>query len=239
MMPRPDARPLYAQVQDILVGRIHDGDWKPGQLLPSETRLASELGVSQGTVRKALDALVNASLVERKQGRGTFVVEHSSARVLFKFFQIHDADGERVLPQSDKARLRVRNASNEIARSLSIAAGEQVLEISRIRTHKERPFMVETVFLPRRLFPDLHRQEALPNTLYDMFQRNYGITISRVQEDSSAVLPTRGQARALAITPETPLLKIDRIAFDIENMPVERRISYCATNGLKYRAWLR
>ena len=54
---RPDARPLYAQVESILNARIAAGEWQPGHALPSEPELAQELGVSHGTVRKALDAL--------------------------------------------------------------------------------------------------------------------------------------------------------------------------------------
>ena len=61
----PDFRPLYAQVQDLLIERLASGHWRPGELLPAEPRLAAEFGVSQGTVRKALDRLAerNESLV--------------------------------------------------------------------------------------------------------------------------------------------------------------------------------
>ena len=48
-------RPLYRQVRALLVRRLAEGVWQPGQLLPSEGQLAAELGVSQGTVREALD----------------------------------------------------------------------------------------------------------------------------------------------------------------------------------------
>lgn len=236
---RPDARPLYAQVKDILVKQINSGAWKPGELLPSEFELADELGVSQGTVRKALDALADLSLVERKQGRGTFVAQHTSDQVLFKFFQIYDTNGDRVLPGIGPFKLELRQAKSDVARSLAISEGEGIYEINRVRTHGDRPMMVEKIILPLRYFPSLHERKELPNTLYDMFQSDYGITISHVQEDSTAVLANKTQARHLNTEPGHPLLKTDRLAFDIADKPVERRISYCLTDKFKYRARLR
>ena len=236
---KPDARPLYAQVRDIFLERIHSGTWGPGQRLPSETQLAAELDVSQGTVRKALDTLAEASLVRRKQGRGTFVIEHTSSDILFKFFQIYDADGNRVLPDVGKTRFGVRKATGDIARSLSIEKGDDVLEISRVRTHKSQTFMAETVVLPLALFPGLMQRETFPNTLYDMFQKEYGVTISHVDEDLTAITANKRLAAELNVDVGAPILKIDRIAYDIEQIPIERRISYCTSEELHYRAKLR
>src|SRR3546814_10554487 len=84
----PEARPLYAQVRTLLLQRLIEGIWKPGTALPSEMQLAQELGVSQGTVRKALDDLAAENLVVRRQGRGTFVAEHDTDRALFHFFHL-------------------------------------------------------------------------------------------------------------------------------------------------------
>lgn len=234
----PDARPLYVQVKDILTKRIRSGAWGPGQLLPSEIRLAAELGVSQGTVRKALDALTDASVVERKQGLGTFVVEHTAAKVLFKFFQIYDDCGERVQPGSGPTRIERRDASKDVAAWLAVTPGSPVFEITRLRTHNGRPFMAETVFLSEALFPGLYERDEIPNTLYDMFQRDYGITIGRVQEETTAVQATKTLAKKLEAAPGAALLKIDRVAYDIEGHPIERRISNCAMGKLRYRASL-
>ena len=68
-------KPLYLQVRDSLVRRLINGTWQPGQLIPSEMDLAREVGVSQGTIRKALDVMTAESLLVRRQGRVTFVAE--------------------------------------------------------------------------------------------------------------------------------------------------------------------
>ena len=94
------AGPLYAQVIDLITARLTSGAWRPGQLIPGESRLASELQVSQGTVRKAVDDLVARNLLVRQQGVGTFVAEHDSHRALFHFFHIVASDGSRSLPDA-------------------------------------------------------------------------------------------------------------------------------------------
>jgi GntR family transcriptional regulator len=88
-----DARPLYAQVRETLLERIKSGHWKPGQLIPNEFDVAAEFSVSQGTARKAIDTLAADGLVVRRQGKGTYVVEHTPADMLFRFFQLYRDDG--------------------------------------------------------------------------------------------------------------------------------------------------
>ena len=88
MVSTPDFQPLYKQVYNVLVGRIADGDWRPAEALPSEQAIASELGVSQGTVRRAMDALAAENLILRHQGRGSFVAEHTQEHALFRFFRL-------------------------------------------------------------------------------------------------------------------------------------------------------
>ena len=81
-------KPLYQQVDNIIRQRLIDGVWEPGDALPSEVQLASELKVSQGTVRKALNDMVAENLLFRRQGLGTFVSEHTERRSLFFYFNI-------------------------------------------------------------------------------------------------------------------------------------------------------
>ena len=101
---RDGDRPLYAQVRERLIERIRSGEWKPGQLIANEFEIAAEFGVSQGTARKAIGDLASEGLVVRRQGRGTFVVEHTPAHVLFRFFNLFDAGGTAVGPDSRDSR---------------------------------------------------------------------------------------------------------------------------------------
>jgi GntR family transcriptional regulator len=76
----PAFRPLYLQLRDLLLRDMETRQWRPGEALPSEIELAARFGVSQGTVRKAIDALAADNLVVRRQGKGTFVATHTEER---------------------------------------------------------------------------------------------------------------------------------------------------------------
>ena len=65
--------PLWMQLATMLRAQIQSGELRPGRIMPSETTLMQEHGLARGTVRKAIDALVDEGLVTRVQGRGTFV----------------------------------------------------------------------------------------------------------------------------------------------------------------------
>lgn len=96
----PGFRPLYRQVYDIVVRRVAQGVWRPGEALPSEQNLARELGVSQGTIRKVFDALTAEKVLERHQGKGTFIAENTQERAQFRFFRLARPGGKRLAPPS-------------------------------------------------------------------------------------------------------------------------------------------
>ena len=93
---RFSTRPLYLQVKDMLVQRIIGGTWKPGAAIPNEIELSRELGISVGTVRKALDEMEGERLILRRQGRGTFVIDQTSDECANRFSNIRDAEGSRI-----------------------------------------------------------------------------------------------------------------------------------------------
>jgi GntR family transcriptional regulator len=238
-MSLPDnngSRPLYAQVRERLIERIRSGEWKPGQLIANEFEIAAEFGVSQGTARKAIGDLASEGLVVRRQGRGTFVVEHTPAHVLFRFFNLFDADGAAVVPDSRDVRSSVAAASSEERGALGLDAGAGVIRITRIRTRDGAPFIAETITLPEALFPGLVEQAEMPNTLYDLFQKGYGVLVTRTDDRLSAVAADTETAADLGIAPGTPLLRIGRIAFGLDDKPVEWRVSLCHLADAHYLA---
>ena len=231
-----DPRPLYAQVRDQLIERIRSGVWKPGQLIPNEFEIASEFGVSQGTARKAIEGLASERLVLRRQGRGTFVVEHTPAHVLFRFFNIADETGSPVTPDSTQIHAEVTQATGEERKRLDLDANAEVIRITRVRTRDAKPFIAETIALPAKLFPRLVDQSDIPNTLYDLFQKSYGILMMRTDDRLTAIAADAEAAAKLAVAPGTPLLRIDRTAHALDDRPIEWRVSLCHLENAHYIA---
>jgi GntR family transcriptional regulator len=235
-LKRAPGRPLYAQVEEIIRRRLIENFWKPGDALPSEFELARELSVSQGTVRKALNDMVAENLLERRQGLGTFVSEHTERRALFLYFNLIGRDGSRTMPTSRVIASEHRAATETERDRLQIARGEEVIALHRVRSLDGAPVIVERLTLPRTLFPDLDAEARLPENLYRIYQSKYGITIAKATESVRATAAEPLEAQLLGILPDAPLLEIDRIALTIDERPVEWRVSRCNTTDHTYVA---
>jgi len=234
----PGYRPLYRQVYDVLVRKIAEGAWKPGEMLPSEQMLAREMGVSHGTVRKVLDALTAENLLLRRQGKGTFVAEHNQDRALFRFFHIARPGGERLVPEAAKVKIKSRPSRAMECERLELRNKDAVFEISRLRLIGGKPVIRETVILPQRLFPRLDRIGALPNTLYSLYQAQFGITVATAREELRAAAATREDQSSLGLKAGSPILVIGRVALSLTGQPVEWRESRVRTDHLVYAVTL-
>lgn len=232
-------RPLYLQVKESLVRRLVEGTWQPGQLIPSEVELARELGVSQGTVRKALDALAGDNLLIRKQGRGTYVAEPEESRILFNFFHLVPDSGERAFPSSRIIRRARAAARAGEAMALGVTKGSEIWRIERIRAFGHDPLLVETIVLPAARFPGLEARDEIPNNVYRLYSQGWGITIASAREKLKAVTASARDAGCLGCAPGTPLLEISRVAYDLEQNAVELRVSRCLTERAHYLSELK
>lgn len=235
---RPDSRPLYAQTEAILTQRIAEGHWAPGSMIPPEPDLAAELGVSPGTVRKALGGLERRRLIERRQGRGTFVAAHTSERALFHFFRISALDGQRRAPTSHVLDCRTVAATGEEAAPLGLDAGALVHRVKRARLIGGAACILERIWLPAARFPGfvLPVGREMPDELYVLYQRDHGVTIARAEERLAAIATAAADSALLGLAPGAPLLEIARTAFDLQDRPVERRVTLLDTEAHRYVA---
>lgn len=232
-------KPLYTQIRDQLVRRLVEGDWSPGMLIPSEMELARQMGVSQGTVRKALDTMTAENLLIRRQGKGTFVAQPEDSRILFQFFRLVPDNGQPVFPRSKVLSRDASAASKDEAEALNISAGDAVWRIERLRHLAEERVLVETIVLPTSRFPDFPEADDMPNNIYELFSARWRITIAQAEERIKAVNASAEDAAHLGCENGTPLLRIHRVAKDLENKPVELRLSRCLTDNIHYSVNLR
>lgn len=235
----PGLSPLYRQVRTLLVQRIADGQWRPGDLIPSEMQIAAELGVSQGTVRKALDEMTVENLLVRQQGRGTFVAQHDEARILFQFFKIAPDTGEPVFPESTLRACVEAAADAAEAAALNLKAGAPVIRIARVRSLAGRAIISEYITVPAQIFPGLGREDGLPNNLYAHFAGRYGVTVAGGREKVKALAAAAEDAALLGLPAGAPVLLIDRVATALDGAPVEWRRSWCVTESCSYVSQLR
>lgn len=229
--------PLYRVVMDTLVERIVSGAMPPGSMLPSEIQLGQELGVAQGTARKALGELEARGLVQRVQGKGTFVTQRTTEDALFKFFRVRRRDGTIEEPTLISETIRER-ASKKAEREVLAGLPARVFEISRTRRLGVSFTFVETSVVSTERFPGLKERSPLPNTLYVFFQQSYSCMILRADETLQATLAGPEMAKALGIEPNAPVMQVDRVAYDVLDEAIELRRMTCRTDTHHYFASL-
>ncbi|MEM8942549.1 MAG: GntR family transcriptional regulator [Pseudomonadota bacterium] len=233
MSLRENFQPLYRQVYDVLTQRLVSGYWKPADVLPSEFALADELGVSQGTVRKALNEMVSEKLLHRRQGKGTYVSEHTQESSLYRFFRLRRRNGEGLIPETRVIGSRRRKATRAECTSLDTRQ-ELVVELTRQRFLENSPVVVERVIQPLSIFPDIDKVPQIPNSLYTLYQERFGISIATVRDGvRAAALPAK-YAKYLNLKPAVPVLLIERASMSIDGRVVELSQAYCSTEEFVY-----
>jgi GntR family transcriptional regulator len=218
---------LYRAAKRALLRAIESGAVAPGAALPSETQLARTLGVSIGTLRRAVDELVAEHILVRRQGRGTFVATHTPDRFLFQFFHVERSDGLRQVPQVELLGFERVRIDEPAAAALGVRVDEPGIQIDNRLTLQGRAVMHDRIVLPAVLFRGLTqaRLERRPSTIYQLYQSEFGITVVRALERARAIAADRTAARILGVAPGAPLLQIRRTALSFGDKPVEYRVS--------------
>lgn len=232
-------QPLYQQVYNEIVKRIGDGYWRAGDILPSEFGLADELGVSQGTVRKALNQLVAENILRRRQGKGTYVSEHSHESSLYRFFRYREPGGDGVIPETEIKDIRRRKANEQEQQKLGLKTDEEVVEMIRLRSVKNKPMMFEKVIQPLSVFPGIDKVVEIPNSLYAFYQEEYGISIVEVRDELHAVSIDQEVAEQLQLEANSPALMTERSSVNIDGRVVEWSQAYCSSQNFVYSATLK
>lgn len=230
--------PLYRQIKELLVQSLDRGEWKPGELIPSEIDLAARFQVSQGTVRKAVDELAAEHLLLRRQGKGTFVATHHEARVRYRFLRLAaDEEGEGGRAESRILECRRVRAPAEIARALELRAGETVVMIRRQLSMNQTPTVIDDIWLPGTAFRGLTLELLTANRapMYGLFESEFGVSMVRADEKLRAVAASEEIARLLNISPGAPLLQVDRISYTYGDRPMEVRRGLYLTDHYHYR----
>jgi len=234
-MPKSPA-PLYAQIRQLIVSALASGEWKPGDALPSEAALAQRFAASPGTVRRALDELTAEHVVERRQGKGTFVATHTAPRNSYRFLRLVADDGTTGFTR-ELLHCRRARASAETARALQVRTAEPVIEVRRLLLRGTRAVVLDDLWLPERHFLGLTAEliNAYPGTLYALFEERFDVHMVRAEEKLRAVAAGPAVAELLRVADGAPLLSVERVAYTYGDRPVELRRGLYHTEADFYR----
>ena len=236
----PAFSPLYQQIKVLILQSLQDGEWKPGDVIPSEMDLAARFRVSQGTVRKAIDELAAENLVVRRQGKGTFVATHAEQQVQYRFLRLLPDTGDASNEGPAQRRIieckRLR-APADIARALGLRSGDAVLHVRRVLSFQQRPTILEDLWLPAAPFKGLtaERLDSYRGPMYALFETEFGVRMVRAEEKIRALAASEPACELLKVKAGEPLLSVERTAFTYNDLPMELRRGLYRTDTHHYR----
>lgn len=211
--------PLYFQVASAIEKAIVDRDLPPGSRLENEIALGERLGLSRPTVRRAIQELVDKGLLVRRRGIGTQVVQGSVRRNVELTSLYEDLEQSNQHPSTRVLSHELVPADENVAEKLGLEPGTEVLHVKRLRLADDIPVSILENYLPAP-YVDLSAEDLERFGMYQLL-RVRGVNIRVAKQRMGARRATNGEAVLLEVERQSPVLTMDRTAFDSTGTAVE------------------
>lgn len=232
--------PRYHQLKEILREKIRSGEWKPGDLIPSERELSETYGISRMTARQAVTDLVNEGVFYREQGRGTFVTRHKVTQQLLRltgFTEDIRARGQH--PTTRVLSAEVRAADEATAERLRVEVGQPIFCLQRLRLADGEPLAVELSQVSFKGCDRLLEDNLEENSLYRLLETKYGYPLMEAEQELEAGLAGSEEAQLLNIPVGSSVLFTRRTTYTDRNQPIEYAQSVYAGNKYTFYTHLK
>jgi GntR family transcriptional regulator len=197
-----------ALVRDELLGMLDE--LQVGDALPSERRLAAELGVSRPTLRAVIDELVREGLLLRRHGSGTYVAEPKIALPLTMTSFSEDMTRRGMRPGSRVVSFELTTAGAKLGQRLQISPVDEVWVITRLRLADDETMAIEWLHAPRALLGDLRREELSDHSYYELLRERRGIVIASGVQTIEPTVTSPEEAELLGVPLHSPAFLFER-----------------------------
>jgi GntR family transcriptional regulator len=235
------AAPLYRDVMTALERAIHDGLWKPGDQIPTESELEKLFGASRGTLRTAITELARKGLLHPQPGRGTFVLG-PSFHSLERYFQtLIERIGSDVpiVPHNHLIALGTARADDAVAAALDVKLNSRVGYLRRVRHHQDEPFLIVDSYFPTDIWQAIKGADFEAHQLYDLFKEQFGLYVVSAEEFLQADLADDTEAGLLAIASRSAVIRLERTAYTFEERVLEYRRAVGRADRFRYHVRLK
>jgi GntR family transcriptional regulator len=230
------AKPLYAQLRDVLRARILDGVLCAGSRIPSESELTGYHGVSRITVRQALNELQKEGLIFRVHGKGSFVSEPMLAQDVTRLRGLAEA----VSAQGHEVHNRTLSLTETDipayeARKLALNEKTRVVRIETLRYLDRKPLSVDTIWVPLRIGRRLAKADLGTRDILDIYENDFGLRLGRADETIEATAASRDQSKRLKVNIGAPILHVERLIHLDDGQPMHLDFISYRGDAFRYR----
>jgi GntR family transcriptional regulator len=213
--------PRYYRLKEILEKRIQSGEFSPGEQFPTDEKLCDEYHLSRGTVRRAVDMLVEEGRLRREQGRGTFVTSPPLTPMFFRLATFDEEMRQRGrTPGARLLELKLVPADEKLAADLCLPLTEPVIAIARLRLADGQPMAYETRYLAHRVCPDLMNEDLESQSIHKLLIDKYNIPLTRARHVIEARPLTDREVALLEAPPGSAGFFVSRVTYTLNDRPV-------------------
>lgn len=228
--------PMYAQIKELVRGKIMDGTYQSHQQLPSESEMMSSFNVSRITVRQALSDLQKEGLVFKVQGKGTFISKPKAFQNVTRLQGFGEAMSSMGYETySQVVSIKFQSASRAVAMRLDISEGDSVCELRRIRFLNREPVSLDVTYVSDAIGKRLQKEDLASRDIFLILENDYGYSLDVAQLQIEAILADETLAHHLRVQEGSPILRIERLTYSTDKKPIDFEYLYYRGDAFQYR----
>lgn len=215
--------PLYFQLKQLILSEIKNGNYKSGDMIPTENEISDAFSISRTTVRQAVTELVQEGWLYRVKSKGTFV---SLPKINQDFIKKLESFNDQILrsgmePSTEVLELKVMPATEIVARHLEIKENESVIYMHRKRLADGEPIVTIKTYLPYDECSFVMDHDLEQERLYAILSQSSATTVFRVERIVEAVEANAEDVNLLNIKKGKPIQHFTSIGYNTFGKPIE------------------
>jgi GntR family transcriptional regulator len=219
LIDREDHQKLYLQLYEILKKKIESSEWPLGSQIPTEDDLCKMFAVSRATVRTAILELVRHGYLKRQQGKGTFVFRSAVSDGLNMFTNFRDILFEEDINLVAAVLARtVMMPVNDLNAKLDIPRDRHIIYVKRLFSADNEPVLLQESFIPYHICPLLLEEDIGQNSLSDLFERKFGIKISKVRNYMEIAHLSADESRLIGLSEKSSAILLNQYFYSGETL---------------------
>lgn len=222
VLDKTSAKPLHAQIEEMIWDKLDSKEWAPGTMIPSENELSHMYSVSRTTVRNVITKLVQEDVLFRIPGKGTYVSEPKIVAHSLFYAGIREQLEQMGYEVSTRLiSIGVETVDKKTWSRFRGLKNTRFYVIRRLRYVKGVPLSLHISYIPEELCPDLDRHDLVTEQLCTVLSREYGLNRAKTIETLESVAATPQEADLLNIFPRQPLLLLQDEILDPDGRTFE------------------
>ncbi len=236
MLRQDTMTPLYVQLMNHVEASIQNGEYKPGDKIPTENEMAKAFGVSVITVRRAIAELSERGLVVKKQGKGTFVTREKYARNMKKLQSFSEmCEQMGVTPGAKMLANRLVPADEAVAKRLGVPVGSNVVYILRLRYADHDPVQIEKSYFPLK-YAFLLEARFDDNSLFDYLREHADAQVVSSEKTIELCRVNVEEAELLGVHKGDAQMLVSSTAYDKNGDPMYAGVQII--NGTRFSLYV-